>query len=196
MQQIARLSLMLGLAGLLQACQLAAPGGSAVTANAITGDAIEVTALDAPAAPAGAPPPLAPATAGAQTAAPASAGDAAETGSTPAPIPDATAATGQLEAAAEGAPDVVPEAAPEVVPEPKSAQQQACERKRGKWVRAVGELKACVYPTKDAGKHCTRESQCDGACLARSNTCAPVKPLFGCNDILQDDGARVSLCIE
>ena len=26
-------------------------------------------------------------------------------------------------------------------------------------------------------------------CLARSQTCAPFKPLFGCNEILQDNGA-------
>ena len=54
----------------------------------------------------------------------------------------------------------------------------------------------CIQPTRDGGKRCTRESQCDGVCLARSGTCAPVKPLLGCNEVLQDNGVRATLCIE
>ena len=32
--------------------------------------------------------------------------------------------------------------------------------------------------------------------LARSGTCAPITPMFGCNDILQDDGREVTLCLD
>jgi hypothetical protein len=46
------------------------------------------------------------------------------------------------------------------------------------------------------GKACTRQSQCEGYCLARSGTCAPITPMFGCNDILQDDGREVTLCLD
>jgi hypothetical protein len=33
-------------------------------------------------------------------------------------------------------------------------------------------------------------------CLARSGTCAPIMPLFGCNEVLDKQGRRVTLCIE
>lgn len=54
----------------------------------------------------------------------------------------------------------------------------------------------CVNPTRDAGKACRRGSDCEGLCLARSFTCAPYDPLFGCNEILQDDGSRVTYCLQ
>jgi hypothetical protein len=54
----------------------------------------------------------------------------------------------------------------------------------------------CQFTTRDGGKRCTRESQCEGLCLARSGTCAPVEPLMGCHDILQDNGTRATQCIE
>ena len=80
---------------------------------------------------------------------------------------------------------------------PKSEQQLACEKKRGRWAKiGKGDSRACVFTTKDSGKHCTKESECDGVCLARSGTCSPFKPLFGCNEILQDNGARVTLCLD
>lgn len=81
--------------------------------------------------------------------------------------------------------------------EPKSAMQLACEKSRGTWRDTMGRgVKSCVFTTRDGGKSCRKESDCDGACLARSGTCAPIKPLFGCNDILQADGRQVTLCID
>jgi hypothetical protein len=164
------------------ACQLSGPagvGGSDTTMTAIAGDPIEVTALDAPAI-------ASPEPAAAAEAPPA-------TGPTKAATPEATppSATGLQ---AEASPDAAPEAAE---PAPvKSDRQIACEKKKGQWVNAGGGLQTCIFRTKDAGKRCDRESQCDGACLARSGTCSPLKPLLGCNEILQDNGARVTLCIE
>ena len=74
--------------------------------------------------------------------------------------------------------------------------QIACE-KGGAPVRRVGTSELRLRPAHpDGGKRCNRESQCDGVCLARSRTCSPFKPLFGCNEILQDNGARVTLCVE
>ena len=117
------------------------------------------------------------------------------------------AAATEAEAAAEpAAPDVgkpgkadasaAPPAAEVPVPA-KSAAEISCERKGGRYV-ATGEsgARSCIQPTRDAGKQCSKESDCDGLCLARSRTCAPFKPLFGCNDILQKDGRRVTLCID
>jgi hypothetical protein len=118
--------------------------------------------------------------------------------------PTGTAGTGAAEAPRPpdpGPPEpapVAPEPVPDPVPEPaKTPQQLACERGGGRYVAASDSgARACVRPTRDAGKRCTRERDCDGLCLARSQTCAPIKPLFGCNDILQDDGRRVTLCVD
>ncbi|MGO4907703.1 hypothetical protein ACEN2J_05150 [Pseudorhodobacter sp. W20_MBD10_FR17] len=79
----------------------------------------------------------------------------------------------------------------------KSAGQIACEKKGGRFAALpnTGAM-TCQMTTRDAGKQCRRESDCDGVCLARSNSCAPVKPLLGCQDILQNDGRRVELCID
>lgn len=177
MQHLPRLFLVLGLSALVSACQLGAGSGASgpqdVTPNAVAGDAIEVTALDAP--PASAAPAADGGAAKVQTAAPTAAPDAAPTAD-PAPQPDLAAE------------------APEP---PKSELQLACERKKGRWsATGKGNLRVCIFSTRDGGKQCSRESQCEGVCLARSGTCSPVKPLLGCNEILQDNGARVTLCIE
>lgn len=95
------------------------------------------------------------------------------------------------------APAPVPEVAPELPPPSRSPQQIACERSGGRYALAgTTGLRTCVRPTRDSGKQCRRESDCEGLCLARSGTCAPAVPLFGCHDILQDDGRRVTLCLD
>lgn len=94
-------------------------------------------------------------------------------------------------------PDPAAQAAPDPAaqPVPPSPEQRSCERGGGRWMRA-GEtgLMTCLRSTRDAGRQCRRSSDCQGDCLARSGTCAPVTPLFGCHEILQDNGARVTLC--
>lgn len=167
--------LMVCAAALLSACQLTGAkgpkaAGQDVTPNAVTGDPIEVKALDAAPVAGNAPAPAdapAPAAVSAKAAAPA---------------PAATAAQ--------------PEPVPPVVPA-RSEAQIACEKKGGTWYKVgKGEKRACVRQTRDSGKHCERESQCEGVCLARSGTCSPFKPMYGCNEIFQDNGARVTLCLE
>lgn len=108
---------------------------------------------------------------------------------------------GQAAAPVSGGADVpkAPEAketAPVVVPL-KTPGQIACEKKGGKFATLsnTGAM-TCQTSTRDGGKQCRRESDCDGVCLARSRTCAPVKPLLGCQDILQNDGRQVRLCID
>jgi hypothetical protein len=90
-----------------------------------------------------------------------------------------------------------PQATPIIPPEAKSLAQIACEKRKGRFV-SLGRsgAMACQFLTRDSGKQCRRESDCDGACLARSGTCSPVKPLLGCNLILQNDGRQVELCID
>ena len=184
MPPLARMILTLGLVGLLSACQLQLPGkgpGSdpeTVTANAVTGDPIEVTALDTP--------PEA-----TETALPPGSDATAKTQTDPPAVTPAETEIAEIE------PAPVPEAEAEAAELQKSDMQIACEKKKGRWARTgSGDLHTCVFTTKDAGKSCTRQSQCEGLCLARSGTCSPIRPLLGCNDILQDDGSRVTLCID
>ena len=202
MSLLPRLCLILALTGLVSGCQVStpAPGSGDVTPNAVTGDAIEVTALDAP-APAGASA-TRPIKAGEQPGTLAQVPDPGTvTSEPPLPASDPGQASEPGTTAAEALPTEATEAAAEPVeaappPPPKSDRQIACERKRGRWADTGGGLKVCIQPTRDGGKRCTRESQCDGLCLARSGTCAPVDPLLGCHEILQDNGARATQCIE
>ena len=145
---------------------------AAPEASPLAAEVIETTSLDAPA----------------QAAIP------------PAPPPKDLTKTAPAEAAPapdEAAP-AAPEATEEVAPAPPASPEEArCLRTGGTWA-AAGQsgAKACVTLTRDGGKACTRQSQCEGFCLARSGTCAPITPMFGCNDILQDDGREVTLCLD
>lgn len=145
------------------------------TTNPITGDAIAVTSLDAPAA-VGTVDPTKPVADAAKPAKP----DAAQ------PNPAAV--------------DPVKAAAPPAAEEPARVlgpEELACVKKGGQWsVAGKAGGMSCVRMMRDAGKSCRKKSDCEGDCLARSNTCAPVAPLFGCNEILQDNGAMVTLCID
>ena len=168
---------------LLAACTLALPGGKADAPAPLANEVIEVTTLDAPkgpTAPAGkTTPTIATKTPDAVTPAkPDTATDA-----TARPVNPATAAT---EPAATAAP-----------PAPLSPAALACKKKGGRYIKTgSSDLRACVKETGEEGKSCKRETDCIGSCLARSGTCAPVKPLFGCNEILQADGRRVTLCLD
>lgn len=78
------------------------------------------------------------------------------------------------------------------------AQQRLdCEKRGGRYGPggASGAL-FCFTTPRDAGKSCSRASDCSTSCLARSRSCAPIEPLVGCQDILTDDGARMTQCIE
>jgi hypothetical protein len=159
------------LALLLTGCTLALPQAKApVKANPITGDAVEVTTLTAP-------PGVGQAVAGKPSEGGPGKGDT-ETGDPAKPLPAA------------------PE--PEVVEKPPlSPEELACIKKGGTWSGAgASGAKTCVKLTRDGGKSCKREKDCEGYCLAKSKTCAPVTPMFGCNEIVQDNGMMVTLCID
>ncbi|MDJ0631323.1 MAG: hypothetical protein QNJ44_23915 [Rhodobacter sp.] len=75
--------------------------------------------------------------------------------------------------------------------------QQACESRGGRFASAgASGAKVCVTRTRDANKVCTASSQCEGVCLARSGTCAPVTPLLGCNDIITSGGGMATVCLD
>ena len=88
---------------------------------------------------------------------------------------------------------VIPDPTP-IAPLPPEAL--SCAKKGDKWLPSPNGLMSCTHFTRDSGKACSKDSQCEGYCFARSGTCAPVTPLYGCNEILQDNGARVTLCID
>ncbi|MBT0958740.1 hypothetical protein IV417_15225 [Alphaproteobacteria bacterium KMM 3653] len=89
------------------------------------------------------------------------------------------------------------EAALPGTPAALEAERGICERKGGAFTRARsnGPL-TCIAPTKDANRACSTDSDCEGFCLARSRTCAPVAPLFGCNEVLTDRGTVSTICVE
>jgi hypothetical protein len=168
---------------LLTGCLADRPDAAAGDAPTVAG-AIEVTPLDAP--PSGAAPetPVA---------------EPAERAAT-APTPKMSA-----EALAEDTPATPPEtealleevAAPPPPPPLKSASQIACEKKGGRFAKAGNSTTfVCVRETRDGGKSCRRETDCEGLCLARSRSCSPITPVLGCQEILTQDGARVTQCVE
>ena len=174
-----------------QATVTAKPGaiaGGAVTATPLTSKPAAATPAVVPPAKAGAAIP-----AGTIKGTPQGAGTKPAPPKSEAPKPEtAKSETAKPEVAKAETPADEAETAP-----PKSAPQLACEAGGGLWSEAGKKgVKTCVQRTRDAGKSCKREGDCQGFCLARSRSCAPVTPLFGCNDILQADGRQVTLCID
>lgn len=197
---------------LLAACVM--PGGKATSraANPITGTPIATSSLDAPGATPTAPekpvgkvigqdpaPLLEPPPSGFVDASE-DAIKAAEAMTAPAKgATDPDPAKAKTETSADATKATAADAAAKDTPpaEPQSPAEAKCLKSGGTWATAgKGDAKSCVRATRDAGKACTRQTQCEGLCLARSGTCAPITPLFGCNDIFQADGRRVTLCLD
>lgn len=195
MRIVLTLLLLVGLAG----CQIALPGrgggdlasaqDAAPNVNPITGaplavteSAITVTSLDDPgdkAAP-DAPPAATAALASIDSQATQTPGAEAplQPMITPRPRPDTE------------------RAAPPPPQAPKTPAHLACEKRGGRWSQAGASGAAyCQTITKDSGKACTKSTDCQGYCLAKSNTCAPATPLLGCHDILTEDGKFLTQCI-
>lgn len=80
--------------------------------------------------------------------------------------------------------------------DPLAEASVSCAREGGQMTSAPGKSKAkiCVRETSDFGKRCTRSGECEGECLARSGTCAPATPMFGCHEILMGAGQKATLC--
>lgn len=75
--------------------------------------------------------------------------------------------------------------------------RKACEQRGGSFGRGgLANRFVCFERPRDAGKSCTSSSDCESLCLARSRTCAPVKPMFGCHEVLMGEGRSASLCVD
>ena len=80
---------------------------------------------------------------------------------------------------------------------PLLAQQRAaCAREGGRMQTLTSGIVACIRQTGDAGRACTGASDCEGVCLARSGTCAPITPLYGCHEVQLAPGSRVTQCLD
>lgn len=181
--------------GALAACQPSHPGGGGSGPLALP--AIEVTALDAaPAGEAGGARARGGPASGVSADAPADAapgmraGDPAAGETRAAATPAGEALAGEASASGTSTPAASTPAAS------RSPAQLACERRKGVWTRTESGSRACVHYTRDGGKECRRAGDCEGECLARSGSCAPIRPLFGCNDILDDTGRRMTSCLD
>ena len=76
-------------------------------------------------------------------------------------------------------------------------QRAQCEESGGRWGSGGQEGRlVCFLVTPDANASCNSASDCEGLCLARSRTCSPVTPFFGCHEVLNGRGAAQTLCIE
>ena len=78
-----------------------------------------------------------------------------------------------------------------------ATQKAECQKDGGQWGRGgPGGTFVCYTPMRDSGKSCTRGTDCQGLCLARSRTCAPVDPFIGCHEVLTNGGLRATVCVE
>ena len=88
----------------------------------------------------------------------------------------------------------------EAVPEPEAPilarQRQDCAAQGGQLQPRGAGLFVCARNTRDSGQRCSANAECEGLCLARSETCAPFTPLFGCHEVLLAPGVRVTQCLD
>ncbi len=86
---------------------------------------------------------------------------------------------------------------PDIGENPVTAREAACLADGGRWGKGgKADLFVCYRITKDGGQRCESKNDCQGFCLARSQTCAPVTPMFGCNEVLGRSGARSTICVD
>lgn len=126
----------------------------------------------------------------------------------PAPDPFAPIVATPLDAvpvASDPLPEPTPTPTPAPLPTPTptppeppllARQRAECQRAGGLLTPRGPGLYACVQPTRDAGQACDADADCEGLCLARSGTCAPLAPLYGCHEVFTAPGRRETLCTD
>lgn len=112
-------------------------------------------------------------------------------------LSDVDIATPDPEPAAAPPVEEAPEEKTETLPPAVLAQQKACLRRGGRFAPASpgSPFRRCITVPKDANRQCTTGADCEGVCLARSRTCAPVVPLVGCHVVILDSGIPVEQCL-
>lgn len=101
-----------------------------------------------------------------------------------------------LAACEDGADDTATETE-QTTPNLLDQERAACLKRGGNFAPGgKAGLLTCFTTPKDAGKRCSGNSECEGLCLARSQSCAPVVPIYGCQDVILDGGARATVCLD
>lgn len=86
---------------------------------------------------------------------------------------------------------------PPVGEELVAVQKAECEGDGGIWTRGgLSSGFVCLQRTRDANQSCRTGSDCEGFCLARSRTCAPVTPFLGCHEVITDNGRAATVCVD
>jgi len=76
-------------------------------------------------------------------------------------------------------------------------QSAACAARGGRWGQGgIAGTFVCYETPDDANAPCASETQCSTICLARSRSCAPVTPFFGCHEVLTASGGAATICID
>lgn len=84
-----------------------------------------------------------------------------------------------------------------IFPDVLKQAREACEAEDGRWGTAINrDLFVCYKDQPDANQSCRAEGDCAGFCLARSRTCSPVTPFFGCHQVLSRAGLPQTVCVE
>ena len=82
-------------------------------------------------------------------------------------------------------------------PDLVETERAACEARGGRFTKGgLAARYVCFEETRDAGKTCTASTECEAVCLARSRSCSPIKPFFGCQEVFTSSGARTTLCVD
>ena len=82
-----------------------------------------------------------------------------------------------------------------IFPDLEAEARLKCAKDGGRWGAIPGNASStCFQNAPDAHESCTRESDCASLCLARSRTCAPTVPFFGCHEVLSSSGVPQTRC--
>lgn len=82
-------------------------------------------------------------------------------------------------------------------PQINPAKKTACEAEGGTYARGgLYPDYICFRPTPDGGKSCRKATDCYDTCLADTQTCNKVSPMFGCYSYLDEDGKQVEICVD
>lgn len=80
--------------------------------------------------------------------------------------------------------------------DPNRDARRRCTRRGGAFTKTAAGLFICARQTRDANRPCDAAQDCQGACLARSRTCAPFTPLLGCHEVITSGGSVSTVCVE
>lgn len=84
-----------------------------------------------------------------------------------------------------------------IFPDIMAERRADCEASGGRWGPIANKtIFICFRNLPDANQPCRTETDCQGYCLARSRTCAPIEPLFGCHEVLSPSGLPQTVCVE